>query len=137
MVRYLHEKELINVEIGDKVILEFHIVAKEPKLKPFDKKNNRLDKFCFDDLNIAASFPSFANLLKFIFCLFHGQAAVERGFSINKNVNDVNLEKLSLQSKRLMKDYMLSNDLKPQDIAMTDGLLKSLRSSSSQYRLAM
>ena len=41
-----------------------------------------------------------------ILCLSHGQASVERGFSINKNLVVENQKKQSLVSQQLIKDHI-------------------------------
>ena len=51
----------------------------------FDRKKQRLDEFYFHLVQIQ-KFESLAFVLKLILTLSHGQAAVERLFSINKNV---------------------------------------------------
>ena len=40
--------------------------------------------------------------------LYHGQAGIERGFSINKQVSDVNQTEDSLVARRRVKDHLLS-----------------------------
>ena len=67
---------------------------------------NRLDKLyysyfhgqCHNSIHL---WPFIAMLL----LLSHGQASVERGFSINNNVVDVNQSEGSLQAKRIIKDH--------------------------------
>lgn len=46
-------------------------------------------------------------VVKLCLNLSHGQASVEKGFSINKEVMDTNMKALTLKSKRLMIDHLL------------------------------
>ena len=53
--------------------------------------------------------PSLENawdVFKLIFTLSHGQAAVERAFSVNKELLVKNLQQLSLVSQRIVSDYL-------------------------------
>jgi len=43
---------------------------------------------------------------KIILCLSHGQAQVERGFSINKEISCTNLKHKTLVAKRLVSDHI-------------------------------
>ena len=57
-----------------------------------------------------------------ILVLFHGQGCVERGFNVNKDILQPNLEGTSLMSQRMIYDHLVSNDLFPQSISITKEL---------------
>ena len=42
----------------------------------------------------------------------HGQACIERGFSVNTEVLDPNMEELSLKSQRFVYDQILASEVK-------------------------
>ena len=69
------------------------------------KKNNGLDRFLGLYMD-RKKFDKLRNICKLIFTLSHGQAAVERGFSMNKEILVENLQQKSLISKRMVYDYM-------------------------------
>ena len=50
-------------------------------------------------------------ILKTILTLSHGNTSVERGFSINKNLVDVNTSQESIIAQHLVKDHMIANNL--------------------------
>ena len=47
-----------------------------------------------------------------VFLLSHGQATIERGFSVNQEVQEVNMEELSLISQRMVYDEVSSLNVK-------------------------
>ena len=54
----------------------------------------------------------------------HGQSDVERGFSINTNIIDVNIKEQSFRSKRLLRDHMQKHNLQSATIEITNVLRK-------------
>ena len=54
----------------------------------------------------SARTPVGCNVVKMLLVLSHGQATVERGFSINKQVETDNLTEQSLVAKRTICDYV-------------------------------
>ena len=53
----------------------------------------------------------------------HGQASVERGFSINKSVLNVNITEESIVSKKLVRDHMIANKLEPYTVPISNELI--------------
>ena len=64
----------------------------------------RLDDFYFRKLNVSKH-PELASLLIVLFTLSHGQADVERGFSLNSGSLKDNIKDESVVSKRIVKDH--------------------------------
>ena len=58
-------------------------------------------------------FPELAQIAIVIFTISHGQADVERGFSVNSSVIDVNMKEETIKNKRLIRDHMQSTTLSP------------------------
>ncbi|CAN7998741.1 unnamed protein product, partial [Ixodes hexagonus] len=71
-------------------------------LKDFDRKEQRLDALWFEwcSRDHKELFP----FVKLILCLFHGYAAMERGFSVNKGCLVENLKEESLTARRVVYD---------------------------------
>ena len=68
-----------------------------------------------------------------ILYLNHGQADIERGFSVNKNLLKDNIKEASLnQSTFHLRSYDSKNN-KPETLVMTKGLLKSVKSAATRY----
>ena len=72
----------------------------------------QLDDFYFKEMKIM-KYPELASVVMIILTLSHGQADVERGFSQNKHVLEQNMKDDSIVQKRIIKDHMLCNNLKP------------------------
>ena len=74
-------------------------------------------------------------VFKLIFILPHGQASVERGFSVNKELLIENLEEVSIVSERIVYDHVC--DLSVTDVLFSNDLLKSCKLSHSRYANAL
>ena len=66
--------------------------------------------------------------------LSHGQASVERGFSANGTVVEQNLNEKSIAARRLVKDHMLSNNLQPYNIEISNKMIINVKSAHQRYR---
>ena len=66
--------------------------------------------------------------------LSHGQASVERGFSANGTVVEQNLNEKSIAARRLVKDHMLSNNLQPYNIEISNKMIINVKSAHQSYR---
>ena len=56
------------------------------KFKQFNRKEERLDDFFFLTIYIDMKYSELADVVKIILTLSHGQASVERDFSLNKSI---------------------------------------------------
>ena len=72
-------------------------------------------------------------ILKTILTLSLGNASVERGFSINKNLVDVNMSQQSIIVQRLVKDHMIVNNLTPSTTEISKEMLASVKRSRMRY----
>ena len=72
-----------------------------------------------------------------VLTLSHGQADVERGFSLNDKLLVENMQEQSLISQRIVKDHMLSSSYKPHNIPISRDLIKSVDNSCSLYKIAL
>ena len=65
----------------------------------------------------------------------HGQVAVERGFSVNKDVFAPNLKAVSLTALHLIHDTISEGQIEIGDYIITDELFKSCSHASNRYRM--
>ena len=65
----------------------------------------RVDEF-FSTHITGENYVAFFDLLKILLVLSHGQASVERGFSVNKEIEVENLPEHSLVAQRTICDYV-------------------------------
>ena len=99
----------------------------------FDKELDRLDTFLWKFLSPSSSFGSLTNVVKMLLILSHGQAQVERGFSVNSKLLVENLHNTSLISQRIVNDYMVYKQIKPQELVITPSLLNHVKEARSRY----
>ena len=96
-------------------------------------KDHRLDTFYWKHIEGAKSVEKVAEVLKIILTLSHGQASVERGFSVNSSLLVENLSAKSLISQRIIHDHMAENQLVPENFVICEKLRKSVRGARVKY----
>ena len=96
-------------------------------------KDQRLDAFYFNYLDGKPSFSNLSEVLKMILTLSHGQASVERGFSVNQNILVENMKAESLMAQRIVNDHMKANDLESYELNISPELRRSVKSSRQAY----
>ena len=65
--------------------------------------------------------------------LSHGQASVERSFSVNENLMVENLKVSSLIAQRIIYDHMKSEELNPETTDITKHLVVGVMSAKRKY----
>ena len=75
-------------------------------------------------------------MLKFVCILSHGQASVERRFSVKNVILEENLTTVSLNAQRVVLVHMISNDLKPESATITAKLIVAVEASRLKYKQA-
>ena len=63
--------------------------------------------------------------------LHNGQASVERGFNLDKELT--NIGEMTIRSRRMIKDHLCANSLKPSTVELSSTLIKFVKSSRAQY----
>ena len=97
----------------------------------FSVQECRIDDFYSKTVGIA-KYKELSFILKLLLIMSHGQAAVERGFSPNA-ILKTNMSPETVVSKRMIKDHMLSFNLKPYTIEITNPLIVVFKSSRRRY----
>ena len=64
--------------------------------------------------------------MKIILTLSHGQASAERSFSVKDTVINVNMSEDSIVAKKIIKYCMISNELTPESVQITNKVLCSV-----------
>ena len=72
-------------------------------------------------------------VIQIILTMSHVQAAVERGFNINNSVLKTNISREGVKVKRLVKDHLLANNLKPHTIQITNPIVRALKVARQNY----
>ncbi|XP_077545839.1 uncharacterized protein LOC144158676 [Haemaphysalis longicornis] len=90
----------------DSVLAEYAGMLQEEKhkLRLFDKSADRLDEFFAELLKFNSSYTELWKVVHLLLTLSHGQATVERGFSVNRQVSVENLKDASYIAQRIICD---------------------------------
>ena len=94
-----------------------------------------MDTFFFEELNQQKTYESLWCTIQLLLTLSHGQAAVERGFSVNKEVLAPNLKAVSLTALHLIHDTISEGQIEISDYIITNELLTSCSHTSNRYRM--
>ena len=70
----------------------------------FDWNNDCLDDLCFNKIASREEFQQLWKVLRLVFILSHGNARVESGFSVNRDMLVENLKEVSLIAQRQVYD---------------------------------
>ena len=143
MVEKVHSEKWLPAQACDDAKEQYEdfisTVVKEnrDKFLRFDIKKDRVDEFLGLFLHRKTHFLSLWKVAKIIFTLSHSQCAVERGFSVNKELLVENLEKTSLCGQRMVYDHMVSTKNTPQEIEISNELKKNCKLAHSKYVAAL
>ena len=99
LLKHLHMLKVITVRIGDKAYDQYSdFIDQKSNFIVLDDVD-RLDELFFQSLKIS-KFPELSQVAMIIFTISNGQADVERGFSTNAQVIDVNMKVKSMKSQQ-------------------------------------
>ncbi|KAK0151781.1 hypothetical protein N1851_006845 [Merluccius polli] len=102
----------VEESVCDNILREFSefcdSAALQANFREFDPKTDRVDNLLYETMGSKPSFSSVWDVVKVLLVLSHGQASVERGFSINKEMIVENQKEKSLVAQRLIVDHVRS-----------------------------
>ena len=140
LLKHLLELNILSTKQCDVITTEFkkfldvEVKTMQRESVTFSQKDDRLDDFYFKVASIS-KYKDLSFVVKLILTLSHGQASVERGFSLNANIMKTNMSPESLTAKRIIKDHMLANKLKPHTIEITKPIVQAFRSGRQKYEV--
>lgn len=105
-------------------------------LNEFSLDNDRLDTLYVQLMKNESCYQHLWTIAKKVFILFHGQAAVEGGFSINKDILVENLHEISVVAQRVVYNAIQFHN-GVLNVPITDKLFQSVRASSNRRQLAL
>ena len=76
-------------------------------------------------------------VVKIVLTMFHGQADVEHGFSVNRNLIVENVSDKSQTAQRFVKHHMKCKEYKPYNMPMPKELLQSVKQLNASYKEAL
>lgn len=83
---------------------EFALVT--PGFRDFNPTSDRVDTLFHETMGSTTEYKRLWEVVKVLLVMSHGQASVERGFSINKEVEVENLKQQSLVGQRVIIDHI-------------------------------
>ena len=119
-----------------KDFMDIEIKAIKLESFKFTHPKDRLDDFYYQHACIS-NYKELSFVVRLVLTLSHGQAAVERGFSINNTSVKTNMTPVSIISRRIIKDHLIANQLKPHTVHITASLIKSFRSAHQAYMIEL
>ena len=124
---------LVN-SVGDVIVQQFEsflsVEGRDERFLSFQPLKQRVDVFLHP---VVKSYPELLIFSQSLLLLSHGQATVERGFSINKHVETCNIQEESMEALRLICDKVSVCGGVLQ-VPITKELLASAASARSKYR---
>ena len=136
-LQHIESLGLVKASNCDKITSQFSSLKSDVESHPGDLQvmfpEKRLDEFYFKTMKVGIRYPELSVVLKIILTLSHGQADVERVFSLNKGTLQTSIGENSIVSKRLVKDHMLTNGLKPHEMDFPQDFMASCRKARNRY----
>ena len=106
MLHTLVEAKHVDESVCNDILREFSefcdSAALQANFLEFDPKTDRVDTLLYETMGSKPSFSRVWDVVKVLLVLSHGQASVERGFSINKEMIVENQKEMSLVAQRLI-----------------------------------
>jgi hypothetical protein len=84
-------------------IIEFGFTENFKQFKP---GKDRLDEIFFECTSISSKYDKLWDVMKIVLILSHGQASVERGFSVNKQIETENMKGRTIIAQRIVCEYI-------------------------------
>ena len=97
-----------------------------------------MDYFYFHELGKETKkHDKFAYVLKIILTLSHGQAAVERSFSLGKSSLQTNITEESIIAKKIVRDHLLAEKIELSSYQVPNKLILQCNSAHSKYKASL
>ena len=103
------------------------------KFQELGRSKTRLDDFFFKVVNIKL-FKNLVEVVKLVLTLSHGQAFVERRFSINKSILEINMKEESIVTRKLIRDHMLAHSLSSESVVIIKPIITSCLTGHRKYQ---
>lgn len=103
------------------------------KCKKYSRKT-RLDTFVYTLLSESGAPVELHRFVTILLCLSHGQATVERGFNINKELLADGQRENSVIAQRVVHDAVSNAGVELKHMKITKNLLHSAQSSARRYK---
>ena len=103
----------------------------------FDPVKSRVDILMHETMSGKDMYCKLWNIVRMLLVLSHGQAAVERGFSVNKEAEEVHLQAETFVAKRIICDHVrYVGGIDQVDVACSE-LVLAASSARQKYNLCV
>lgn len=129
------EYNILEAEVADSVKRDYLSICNDHLIIRYLKtyrNGDELDKFLFEMNEIHSLSRDLVEFIKIVCVLFHGQAAVERSFSENKEFLVANLTEESLIAQRHIFNHMKALKFDFQKLDITASMIQYVKNSSSK-----
>ena len=139
----LGEYKKIKRSVADQIKFAFsHFMStlvkeNRDEILTFWKETDWLDEFFRRCIGSKDQFKSLRKLFQIVLILSHGQAQMERGFTINKQLLDDNMCSETLVAQRIVHDHMLSHNIKPYQIEISSRMMELAKNARKSYFLEL
>ena len=86
------------------VYVDDMVTSKSDSFRNFNPSHTRLDTFMYDTMANNDSYSKLWKIVRMLLVLSHGQASVERGFSVNRQTEVENMHEETFVARRLIYD---------------------------------
>ena len=127
--------KIIQPGMADRAKIQYSTVVKEHRSEfaNFDKVKQRLDTFLFAFVLAPTYLSDLRIVFKILLILSHGQAQVERGFSVNSKLLVENQYADSLAAQHIVHDHVVYHELEPHSICFTTKMLANVKDMSRYF----
>ena len=94
---------------------------------------NAVQTHFFSQFLLEKCYESLWKVFVLIFWLFHGQAAIERGFKTNKDCSVINQGKEPLVALRIVKDHLNARNVTAANITITRNVISNVKAVRVRY----
>ncbi|KAL3868385.1 hypothetical protein ACJMK2_041196 [Sinanodonta woodiana] len=132
----LYSCQRVDINECDQIKEEYKKIVQEvqhlSEFKKFRKTEDRVDELLYNSMTGEEMYSRVWNVVRVLLILSHGQASIERRFSVNKEVSTQNLSENSLIARRVIKDHIKSvGGLK--GLVVSKELLQSAQVARQKY----
>ena len=136
----LVESDRVNGQEADNAKEDYSTLSNDQTARDIAKnfeRSDRLDRLWFDKLLKVKESAPLKKVVSILLVLSHGQATVERGFSINKDMLVENQKEKSLIALKRVHDHISNLNVPLEDMVISKSLINAMRSAHSRYRASL
>lgn len=138
ILKVLTDSKRVHENDCDDILKQYRMYISEtvPKRRAdftdFDRATGRVDTLFHETMAGEKAYQKLWNVVELLLLLSHGNASVERGFSINRQIEVENMQESSYRAQRLVCDHLRSIG-GIDNIVVNKALLKSASSARQRY----